>query len=70
MAWVMVDKQVTNMKKPLTAKEIADKHRLDFIAQSDEDINNFALSVLGDSFTTVGEHVQKEAKELLESIPF
>jgi hypothetical protein len=58
------------MKKRLTNKEIADKHRLDFMAQSDDDINHFAISVMGDSFTTVGEHVKKEAKKLVDSQPF
>ena len=60
----------TNMKTNLTLKQIADKHRLDFMAQSDEDINHFAISVMGDSFTTIGEHVKKEAKKLVDSQPF
>jgi hypothetical protein len=66
----MVEQQGINMKKRLTNREIADKHRLDFMAQSDGDINHFAISVMGDSFTTVGEHVKKEAKKLVDSQPF
>ena len=58
------------MPKLQTVKQIADKHRLDFLAQSDEDINHFALSLIADGFQTVGEHVQKEAKKLVDSQPF
>jgi hypothetical protein len=66
----MAEQQGINMKKRLSNREIADKHRLDFMAQSDDDINHFAISAMGDSFTTVGEHVKKEAKKLVDSQPF
>lgn len=59
-----------NMSKQLTNKEIANQKRLEFMNCSDEDILHFSISVMGDNFTTIGEHVKKEAKKLVDSQPF
>ena len=57
-----------NDKNKLTM--LANKHRLDFMSASDEDICNFAIAIGGESFISISEHVKQEAKKLVDSQPF
>ena len=58
------------MKKFLTKKQIADKHRQEFMSCSDDDIINFAMEVGGNDFKTIPEHVQDVAKKHIAEQPF
>lgn len=65
-------KQVAKLaiKKAKSAKEIADIYRAEFSALTDEQINTFTLSIMGDKFTTLTEHVISENEISAVSMPF
>ncbi len=48
----------------------ADKIRMEFMRLSDEDILNYVISFSSENFITLTEHVQQEAKKLVDSQPF